>query len=96
MAETGGIAAGQLRSFVERIERLDEEQRTLGDDKRDIYAEAKGAGFDPKIIRRLVQMRRRDPAERQEEEALLDLYMHALGMTSGRDDEASEPQRRAA
>jgi len=74
------VAAGQLRAIVERIERLHEERRTLDDDVRDIYAEAKGTGFDTKAIKTLVKLRRKDANERQEEEAILDLYKAALGM----------------
>ena len=80
MAETGGVAAGQLRSFVERIERLEEEKKGIADDIRDVFAEAKGNGYDTKIMRQVIRLRKKDAAERQEEEALLDLYMHALGM----------------
>ena len=80
MADTGGVAAGQLRSFVERIERLEEEKKGLADDIRDVYAEAKGNGFDTKVLRQVIRLRKKDAAERQEEEAILDLYMHALGM----------------
>ena len=80
MSEVGGVAAGQLRSFVERIERLEEEKKGIADDIRDVYAEAKGNGFDTKILRRVISLRKKDSAERQEEEAILDLYLHALGM----------------
>jgi uncharacterized protein (UPF0335 family) len=80
MAETGGVAAGQLRSFVERIERLEEEKKGIADDIRDVFAEAKGNGYDTKVMRQVIRLRKKDAAERQEEEALLDLYMHALGM----------------
>jgi uncharacterized protein (UPF0335 family) len=80
MAETGGVAAGQLKSFVERIERLEEEKKGIADDIRDVFAEAKGQGFDTKVMRQVIRLRKKDTAERQEEEALLDLYMHALGM----------------
>ncbi len=80
MAETGGVASGQLKSFVERIERLEEEKKGIADDIRDVFAEAKSQGFDTKIMRQVIRLRKKDTAERQEEEALLDLYMHALGM----------------
>ena len=83
MAEAGGVAAGQLRSFVERIERLEEEKKGVADDIRDVFAEAKGNGYDTKVMRQVVRLRKKDAAERQEEEALLDLYMHALGMAPG-------------
>jgi uncharacterized protein (UPF0335 family) len=75
-----GFAAGQLKSLVERIERLEEEKTALAADIREIYAEAKGHGFDTKIMRQVVRMRRLDKADRQEQEAVLDLYLSALGM----------------
>jgi uncharacterized protein (UPF0335 family) len=74
------IAAGQLRAFVERIERLHEERDCLGDDLKDVYAEMKGTGFDTKAVKTIVRLRKKDQAERQEEEAMLDLYKSALGM----------------
>jgi uncharacterized protein (UPF0335 family) len=77
-----GFAAGQLKSVVERIERLEEEKAALGADIREVYAEAKGNGFDTKIIRQVIRMRRLDKADRQEQEAVLDLYLSALGMRS--------------
>jgi uncharacterized protein (UPF0335 family) len=77
-----GFAAGQLKSLVERIERLEEEKAALTADIREVYAEAKGNGFDTKIMRQVVRMRRLDRAERQEQEAVLDLYLSALGMRS--------------
>ena len=75
-----GFAAGQLRSLIERIERLEEEKAALASDIREVYAEAKGNGFDTKIMRQVVRMRKLDKADRQEMEAVLDLYMSALGM----------------
>jgi uncharacterized protein (UPF0335 family) len=75
-----GFAAGQLRSLVERIERLEEEKTALAADIREVYAEAKGHGFDTKIMRQVVRIRRLDKADRQEQEAVLDLYLSALGM----------------
>ncbi|WP_319568233.1 DUF2312 domain-containing protein [Cohaesibacter marisflavi] len=80
MSNTGGVAADQLRAFVERIERLEEEKKALNDDIKDVYAEAKGNGYDVKTLRQVVRMRKQDSNERQEMEALLDLYLHALGM----------------
>ncbi|HOV02949.1 MAG TPA: DUF2312 domain-containing protein [Kaistiaceae bacterium] len=77
---TGGVAGAQLRSFIERIERLEEEKKAIADDIRDVFAEAKGTGFDVKTMRQVIKIRRQDKEERQEQEALLDLYMHALGM----------------
>ncbi|MBP2311963.1 DUF2312 domain-containing protein [Azospirillum soli] len=80
MSDVGGIAADRLRSFVERIERLEEEKRGLQEDVKEVYAEAKGTGFDTKIIRQIIRLRKMDKADRQEQEALLDLYKEALGM----------------
>ena len=74
------VAAGQLRSIIERIEKLEEEKKTLSDDIKDVYAEAKGTGFDTKAIRTIIKQRKQDQAERQEEESILDLYKAALGM----------------
>ncbi|MDI6027833.1 DUF2312 domain-containing protein [Corticibacterium sp. UT-5YL-CI-8] len=74
------VAAGQLRAFIERIERLEEEKKTISDDIKDVYAELKGTGFEPTAVRTLVRLRKKDQAERQEEEAILDLYKAALGM----------------
>ena len=79
-ASTGGIAADRLRSIVERIERLEEERKALGGDIRDIYAEAKSAGFDVKVLRALVSLRKKEPADVEEQETLLDVYRRALGM----------------
>ncbi len=74
------VAAGQLRALIERIERLEEEKQTLSDDIKEVYAEAKGTGFDTKAIRTIIRLRKKDQSERQEEEAMLDLYKAALGM----------------
>ena len=82
MVNTGGVAADQIRSIIERIERLEEEKQTIADDIKEVYAEAKANGFDTKILRQVVRIRKQDSAERQEQEALLDLYLHALGMRS--------------
>ncbi|HUN41837.1 MAG TPA: DUF2312 domain-containing protein [Acetobacteraceae bacterium] len=77
---TGGIAADRLRSIVERIERLEEERKALGNDIKDIYAEAKSAGFDVKVLRQLIRIRKQEAAEVEEQESLLDVYRRALGM----------------
>ena len=74
------VAAGQLRAFIERIERLEEEKKTIADDIKEVYAEMKGTGFDTKAVRSILRLRKQDQAERQEAEAILDLYMAALGM----------------
>ncbi|SFO06608.1 Uncharacterized conserved protein, UPF0335 family [Cohaesibacter marisflavi] len=80
MSNPGGVAADQLRAFVERIERLEEEKKALNDDIKDVYAEAKGNGYDVKVLRQVIRLRKQDSNERQEMESLLDLYLHALGM----------------
>ncbi|WP_035873273.1 DUF2312 domain-containing protein [Cucumibacter marinus] len=81
------IAREQLRSIVERVERLEEEKKAIADDIRDIYAEAKANGFDTKVLRQVVRLRKQETSERQEQEAILDLYKHALGMIPGPDIE---------
>ena len=78
--DVGGIAADRLRSIVERIERLEEERKALANDIKDIYAEAKSAGFDVKVIRQIISLRKKEPAEVEEQETLLDLYRRSLGM----------------
>ena len=80
MAEVGGIARERLQSFVERIEHLEEEKVALTTDIREVYLEAKSIGFDIKIMRQIVRLRKLDRADRQEQEKLLDLYKNALGM----------------
>jgi len=80
MAEVGGIAGDRLRSIVERIERLEEEKKALSDDIREVYSEAKGSGFDIKVIRRIIQLRKMDSSDRDEMEAILDIYKRALEM----------------
>jgi len=80
MAEASGVARDQLRAIIERIEKLEEEKQAITDDIKEVYGEAKANGFDTKTLRQIVRIRRLDSAERQEQEALLDLYMHALGM----------------
>jgi uncharacterized protein (UPF0335 family) len=79
-AEVGGIAADRLRSIIERIERLEEEKKALSSDIKDIFAEAKSAGFDVKVLRQVLRIRKQEPAEVEETETLLDLYRRALGM----------------
>jgi len=80
MADTGGIAQDQLRSIVARIERLEEEKTVLATDIKEVYAEAKGNGFDIKVLRKIVRLRKQEQSERLEEQEIIDLYMHALGM----------------
>ena len=80
MAETGSIAQEHLRQFVDRIERLEEEKAALAADIKEVYAEARANGFDTKILRKVIRIKAQDRTERQEEEALIDLYLHALGL----------------
>jgi len=76
------FAKDHLKAFVERIERLEEEKKALADDVRDVYAEAKANGFDTKALRSIIRLRKQDVDERKEHEAILETYMHALGMLS--------------
>jgi uncharacterized protein (UPF0335 family) len=78
MAADGGFAAGHLRSFIERIERLEEEKRALLGDIKEVYAEAKATGFAPRIMRQVVRLRKMDTSDRQEQAALLEVYLTAL------------------
>ncbi|MDR3531944.1 MAG: DUF2312 domain-containing protein [Rhodopila sp.] len=78
--KSGGVAVDRLRSLVERIERLEEERKALGSDIKDIYAEAKSAGFDPKVLKQLIRIRKQEAAEVEEQETMLDIYRRALGM----------------
>jgi len=80
MATTANFAKGQLKSLVERIEKLEEEKKALADDVREVYAEAKGVGFDVKALRTVVRLRMQNSEERKEHEALVDLYRDALGL----------------
>ena len=91
MPDVGGIAGERLKSLIEHIERLEEEKRVLAEDIKEVYAEAKGTGFDPKIMRQIIRIRKRDKDELDEEETLLDVYKRALGMMPD-----SSPQARAA
>ena len=77
---SNAVDCGHLRAFIERIEKLEEEKRAIGDDIKDVYAEAKGTGFDPKVMRKIISLRRQDKHKREEEEEILDLYLSALGM----------------
>jgi uncharacterized protein (UPF0335 family) len=80
MPEVGGIAGERLKSFIERVERLEEEKRALAEDIKEVFAEAKGVGFDVKIMRQIIKIRKMDEDDLDEQEALLDTYMRALGM----------------
>ncbi len=98
------VAQDQLRAFIERIERMEEEKKAISDDIKEIYAEAKGNGFDTKVLRQIIRIRKQDHAERMEQEALLELYMAALGMAvaprdddeDGEVDRPADPPRTAA
>lgn len=79
-SDAHGVARDQLRSFIERIERLEEEKKTIADDIKDVYGEAKGTGFDAKILKRVIAIRKQDKDERMEQEAILETYLAALGM----------------
>ncbi len=83
------FAHGQLRTIVERIERLEEEKRTIAADIKEVYAEAKGNGFDTKILRKVISLRKKEASERQDEQSMLDLYMQALGMVPAETEEAA-------
>lgn len=80
MPDTGGVAADRLKSFVERIEHLEEEKKALSEDLKEVYAEAKSAGFDNKVMRQIIRLRKMDQADRREQEELLSVYLHALEM----------------
>jgi uncharacterized protein (UPF0335 family) len=80
MADTQGITGDQLKSYIERIEKLEEEIANINADKREVYSEAKANGFDTKVMRQLIQLRRKDPQDRSEQEELLHVYKRAIGM----------------
>lgn len=84
---SGNVSADQLRSIIERIERLEEEKSNIAADIRDVFAEAKGNGFDVKAIRQIVKLRKMDQSQREEEETVLDVYKRALGMLPEMDEE---------
>jgi uncharacterized protein (UPF0335 family) len=88
MSGPGGVAGDQLRAFVERIENIEDEIKSLMEDKKEIFAEAKGEGFDVKILKEVIRIRKQDHEERQEHESLLEVYLHAL--------EHAEPMKKAA
>lgn len=81
MSNPDDIAKHKLRAVVERIERLEEEKKALSEDIKEVYAEAKGNGYDTKVLRRVISIRKQDRDERQEQESILDLYLEALGLT---------------
>ena len=79
------FAQGQLRTIVERIERLEEEKKTIAADIKEVYSEAKGNGFDTKVLRKVISLRKKDAAELQEEEAMIEVYLAALGMPAAQE-----------
>jgi len=80
MSDVGGVAADRLKSFIERIERLEEEKKSLTDDIREVYSETKGSGFDIKVIRQIIRIRKLDAADRREMEEVMTIYLRALDM----------------
>ena len=97
MTKFGGFSGEQLRQYIERVERLEQEKQDIADNIRDAFAEAKSNGFDVKIMRQIIKLRKMDTSDRDEQEAILDLYKHALGMipefesvSSGTSSEVSE------
>ncbi len=86
----GGVAVDQLKSIIGRVEKLEEEKSGISADIRDVFAEAKGNGFDVKAIRTIIKMRKMDASEREEAETILDTYLHALGMIEASEDEREE------
>lgn len=91
MSDTVGLAGDRIRSFVERIERIEVELQELNEGKKEVFAEAKNEGFDVKILKEIIKLRKRDKEEREEQETLLDVYMRAMDETG-----ASEPMEKAA
>ena len=86
-AQVGGVAVEQLRSIVQRVEKLEEEKTAIGADIKEVYAEAKGNGFDTKAIRSIIRLRKMDASDREEQELVLDTYRRALGMIPELDEE---------
>ncbi|MEB2845700.1 DUF2312 domain-containing protein [Rhizobiales bacterium RZME27] len=90
MSDAHGVARDQLRAFIERIERLEEEKKTIADDIKDVYGEAKSMGYDTKIMKKVIALRKKDDQERMEEDLILDTYLSALGMIPGAGAEEEE------
>ncbi|MDP9836186.1 MULTISPECIES: DUF2312 domain-containing protein [Rhizobiaceae] len=90
MSDAHGVARDQLRAFIERIERLEEEKKTIADDIKDVYGEAKSMGYDTKIMKKVIALRKKDDQERMEEDLILDTYLSALGMIPGAGTEEEE------
>jgi uncharacterized protein (UPF0335 family) len=95
MPDVGGIAGERLKSFIERIERLEEEKRALAEDIKEVFSEAKGVGFDVRTMRHIIKIRRTDQDDLDEQEALLDTYKRALGMLPDGAGETPAPKRRS-
>lgn len=95
MSDVGGVAADQLRSIVERVEKLEEEKQAIAEDIKEVFAEAKANGFDTKTLRTVIRMRKQNAEEREEQEAMLDLYLQALGMIPGSFDADTSADREA-
>jgi uncharacterized protein (UPF0335 family) len=89
MVQVGGIAADQLRSIIERVERLEEEKAGIAGDIREIFAEAKGNGYDVKALRQIIKLRKMEVSERQEQELVLDTYLRAMGMLPELDEDVA-------
>ena len=94
MSDTVGLAGDRIRSFVERIEQLETELKELNEGKKEVFAEAKNEGFDVKILKEIIKLRKQDEEEREEQETLLDVYMRAMSEDGGR--ETDEPVKKAA
>lgn len=92
MAYVGGVSSEQLRSIIERIERLEQEKAAIAEDIKEVYAEARGNGYDTKTLRTIVKMRKMDLDDRQEQEQMLDLYLNALGMIPGGREDQKEKE----
>ena len=89
MPGIGDNLKAELKAVIERIERLEEQKKLIADDIKEVYAEAKSAGFDTKILRKVISLRKKEAAEREEEQSMLDVYMAALGMIPGEAEEAA-------
>jgi uncharacterized protein (UPF0335 family) len=89
MSGPGGVAADQLRALIERIEHVEEEIKALNEGKKEIYSEAKGEGYDVRIIKEVIRIRKQDAKDRDEKESLIDLYLHALGSASAVESKAA-------
>ena len=96
MVNVGGVSGEYLRSYIERVERLEEEKKAIADDIKEVFAEAKGNGFDTKTIRQILKIRKMDASELEEQDYLLDTYKRALGMLPELDEDVSDAPKEAA